>query len=157
MSMKKLLVAVLLLCTFMVAAEAQPECAQQGTACDMMMTQHASKVDAVLQAVELYAEAGRQASRDIGREAFADGATMSWVENGAITTVPISSLYDVLEQTGVEEVTYKVEDVSMAGNVAFVRISSWFSKLGAFNDMFTLAEENGKWKIVSKIYSIKKP
>ena len=45
--------------------------------------------------------------------------------------------------------------MTVAGNVAFVRISSWFSKLTTFNDMFTLAEQDGEWKIVSKIYSVK--
>ncbi len=92
---------------------------------------------------------------EIGKQAFTEQATMSWVENGKITTVPISALYDVLEQTGQEEVTYEVLDVNIAGNVAFVHIDSWFSKLGSFNDMFTLAEQNGEWKIVNKIYSVK--
>lgn len=114
------------------------------------------KVAAILKAVELYAEAGRQASREIGQQAFTEAATMSWVENGKITTVPITALFDALEQTGTEDVTYEVADINIAGNVAFVRIDSWFSKLASFNDMFTLAQqENGEWKIVSKIYSVK--
>lgn len=120
------------------------------------MEKNNAKVSAILKAVELYAEAGRKASREIGQQAFTEQATMSWVENGKITTVPITTLFDGLEQTGEEEVTYEVVDVSIAGNVAFVRIDSWFSKLGSFNDMFTLAQqENGEWKIVSKIYSVK--
>lgn len=120
------------------------------------MEKNNSKVAAILKAVELYAEAGRKASREIGQQAFTEQATMSWVENGKITTVPIPTLFDVLNQTGEEEVTYEVVDVSIAGNVAFVRIDSWFSKLGSFNDMFTLAQqENGEWKIVCKIYSVK--
>jgi hypothetical protein len=120
------------------------------------MTNHSEKVAAILNAVELYAEAGRKASRTIGQQAFTQAATMSWVENGKITTVPITSLFDGLEQTGEEEVTYEVVDVNIAGNIAFVRIDSWFSKLGSFNDMFTLAQQdNGEWKIVSKIYSVK--
>ncbi len=120
------------------------------------MTNHEEKVAAILKAVELYAEAGRKASREIGQQAFTEAATMSWVENGKIMTVPITALYDALEQTGAEEVTYEVVDVNIAGNVAFVRIDSWFSKLASFNDMFTLAQqENGEWKIVSKIYSVK--
>ena len=113
------------------------------------------KVTAILKAVELYAEAGRKGSREIGEKAFTKEATMTWVENGKITTVPITALYDVLDQTGEEEVTYTVEDINVAGNIAFVRISSWFSKLASFNDMFTLAEQDGEWKIVSKIYSVK--
>ena len=112
-------------------------------------------VQGILNAIELYAEAGRKGSREIGEKAFTKEAMMSWVEKGVITTVPINALYDVLDQTGVEEVTYTVEDVNIAGNIAFVRISSWFSKLASFNDMFTLAEQDGEWKIVSKIYSVK--
>ena len=112
-------------------------------------------IEGILNAIELYAEAGRKASRELGQKAFTEAATMSWVENGKINTVPIQVLFDVLEQTGEEKVTYNVEDVTVAGNVAFVRISSSFSKLTTFNDMFTLAEQNGEWKIVSKIYSVK--
>ncbi|MBQ7381605.1 MAG: nuclear transport factor 2 family protein [Paludibacteraceae bacterium] len=111
-------------------------------------------IEGILNAIELYAEAGRKASRELGQKAFTEAATMSWVENGKINTVPIQVLFDVLEQTGEEKVTYNVEDVTVAGNVAFVRISSSFSKLTTFNDMFTLAEQNGEWKIVSKIYSV---
>ena len=119
------------------------------------MSKQSEKVAAVLKAVELYAEAGRKGSREIGQQAFTEQATMSWAENGKITTVPITALYDGLEQTGEEEVTYEVEDVTIAGDVAFVRISSTFSKLGSYDDMFTLAEQDGQWKIVSKIYHTK--
>ena len=119
------------------------------------MSKQSEKVAAILKAVELYAEAGRKGSREIGQQAFTEQATMSWVENGKITTVPIPALYDGLEQTGEEEVTYEVEDVTVAGDVAYVRISSTFSKLGSYDDMFTLAEQDGEWKIVSKIYHTK--
>ena len=119
------------------------------------MNKNNETVQGILNAIELYAEAGRKASRELGQKAFTPDAIMSWVENGKIVTVPINALFDVLEQTGEEEVTYSVEDVTVAGNIAFVRISSSFSKLTTFNDMFTLAEQNGEWKIVSKIYSVK--
>lgn len=119
------------------------------------MSKQSEKVTAILKAVELYAEAGRKGSREIGQQAFTEQATMSWVENGKITTVPITALYDGLEQTGEEEVTYEVEDVTVAGDVAYVRISSTFSKLGSYDDMFTLAKQDGEWKIVSKIYHTK--
>ena len=119
------------------------------------MSKQSEKVAAILKAVELYAEAGRKGSREIGQQAFTEQATMSWVENGKITTVPITALYDGLEQTGEEEVTYEVEDVTVAGDVAYVRISSTFSKLGSYDDMFALAKQDGEWKIVSKIYHTK--
>lgn len=145
---------IVLLCTGSMAVNAQTS-NQELFNNNITMEKNNEKVTAILKAVELYAEAGRKGSREIGQQAFTEQATMSWVENGKITTVPISALYDVLGQTGQEEVTYEVVDVSIAGNVAFVRIDSWFSKLGSFNDMFTLAEQKGQWKIVSKIYSVK--
>lgn len=145
---------IVLLCTCSMAVNAQTS-NQELFNNNITMEKNNEKVTAILKAVELYAEAGRKGSREIGQQAFTEQATMSWVEDGKITTVPISALYDVLGQTGQEEVTYEVVDVSIAGNVAFVRIDSWFSKLGSFNDMFTLAEQNGQWKIVSKIYSVK--
>ena len=73
-------------------------------------------VQGILNAIELYAEAGRKASRELGEKAFTKEATMSWVEKGVITTVPINALFDVLEQTGEEEVAYTVEDMTVAGN-----------------------------------------
>lgn len=146
---------ILLLCIGSTAVNAQTN--NQGTfnKTNVTMEKNNAKMAAILKAVELYAEAGRKGSREIGMQAFTEQATMSWVEKGKITTVPITALFDGLEQTGEEEVTYEVMDVSIAGNVAFVCIDSWFSKLGSFNDMFTLAEQNGEWKIVSKIYSVK--
>lgn len=116
------------------------------------MKNNNEKVTAILNAVELYAEAGRKGSREIGEKVFTKEATMSWVENGKITTVPITALFEGLEATGEEDVTYNVVDVNIAGNVAFVRIESTFSKLGSYDDMFTLAEQGDEWKIVSKIY-----
>lgn len=147
MAVKRFLLTAVAVCLMAIGSMAQHNNA------DMANNE---KVAAILKAVELYAEAGRKASREIGQQAFTEAATMSWVENGKITTVPITALYDALEQTGVEEVTYEVTDINIAGNVAFVRIDSWFSKLASFNDMFTLAQQkNGEWKIVSKIYSVK--
>ena len=120
MAVKRFLLTAVAVCLMAIGSMAQHNNA------DMANNE---KVAAILKAVELYAEAGRKASREIGQQAFTEAATMSWVENGKITTVPITALYDALEQTGVEEVTYEVTDINIAGNVAFVRIDSWFSKL----------------------------
>ena len=152
--LSRIMALALLLCISSAAVKAQT-CNQCITSNNVTMNKNNETVQGILNAIELYAEAGRKASRELGEKAFTKEATMSWVEKGVITTVPINALFDVLEQTGEEEVTYTVEDVTVAGNIAFVRISSSFSKLTTFNDMFTLAEQNGEWKIVSKIYSVK--
>lgn len=153
--LKGIMILAMLLCVGSTTAMAQTSKQSVTNNNNVTMNKNNEKVAAILEAVELYAEAGRKASRELGQKAFIEAATMTWVENGKIVTVPINTLFDVLEQTGEEEVTYTVEDITVAGNVAFVRISSWFSKLTTFNDMFTLAEQDGKWKIVSKIYSVK--
>lgn len=145
----------LLLCFFTAKSMAQEYSRSETNNENVTMNQMNEKMTAILKAVELYAEAGRKGSREIGEKAFTKQATMSWVEKGVITTVPINALFDGLEQTGEEEVTYSIVDMNIAGDIAFVRIESYFSKLGSFDDMFTLAEQDGEWKIVSKIYHVK--
>ena len=108
----------------------------------------------VLKAVELYAEGGRNPSGGKGKNAFAQWATMSWNENGKLTTVPIQTLYDVLESTGPEEVIYTVKNIAISPTVATVHIQSSFSKLGKFNDMFSLVKDESGWKIISKVYDV---
>ena len=108
----------------------------------------------VLKAVELYAEGGRNPSGGQGKKAFAQWATMSWNENGKLTTVPIQTLYDVLESTGPEEVTYTVKNIAVSPTVATVYIQSSFSKLGKFNDMFSWVKDESGWKIISKVYDV---
>jgi hypothetical protein len=48
------------------------------------MNKNNETVQGILNAIELYAEAGRKASRELGEKAFTKEATMSWVENGVI-------------------------------------------------------------------------
>ena len=114
------------------------------------------KIAGILNAIELYAEAGRKGEGKLVGQAFIPEATMTWVADGKITAVPIAALANALDKTGAEEVTYEVSDITLAQDVAFVRIESTFSKLGSFSDMFTLAEQaDGTWKIVNKIYHAK--
>lgn len=110
----------------------------------------------IIKAIDLYAELGRTAKREYGEKAFTKGATMSWVENGEITTVPITTLFDGIEQTGEEEVSYTVSNMIVENDIAYVHIESTFSKIASFHDMFTLAKQGDEWKIVSKIYTVKK-
>ena len=62
------------------------------------MNKNNETVQGILNAIELYAESGRKASRELGEKAFTKEAIMSWVEKGVITTVPINTLFDVLRQ-----------------------------------------------------------
>ena len=79
---------------------------------------------------------------------------MSWNENGKLITVPIKSLFDGLEATGREEVTYTVKNIAVSPTAATVYIESNFSKLGKFKDMFSLVKDESGWKIDSKVYDV---
>ena len=59
-----------------------------------------------------------------------------------------------MDSIGPEEVTYTLKNITVSPNVATVSIQSSFSKIGKFNDMFTLVKDEHDWKIVSKVYDV---
>ena len=108
----------------------------------------------VLKAIELYIEGGKNPASGAGKKAFAQWATMSYNENGKLVTVPIQTLFSIMDSIGPEEVTYSLKNISVSPTVATVYIESNFSKIGKFNDMFTLVKDESGWKIVSKVYDV---
>ena len=72
------------------------------------------KIVGILNAIELYAEAGRKGEGKLIGQAFIPEATMTWVADGKISAVPIAALADALDKTGAEEVTYEVSDITLA-------------------------------------------
>ena len=108
----------------------------------------------VLKAIDLYIEGGKKPSSDASKKAFAQWATMSYNENGKLVTVPIQTLFSIMESVGPEEVSYTLKNITVSPTVATVAIESSFSKIGKFNDMFTLVKDEKEWKIVSKVYDV---
>ena len=108
----------------------------------------------VLKAIDLYIEGGKNPASGAGKKAFAQWATMSYNENGKLVTVPIQTLFSIMDSIGPEEVTYSLKNISVSPTVATVSIESNFSKIGKFNDMFTLVKDESGWKIVSKVYDV---
>lgn len=104
-------------------------------------------------AVEHYLEAGRKGDSKIAMRAFAPGATMSWVENGGMKSVPIKELYAYFDEKP-RQVSGKIASCDVAGDVATVRVESRFDD-ASFTDMFSLVKDGPDWKIVSKIYHLK--
>ncbi|WP_320054423.1 nuclear transport factor 2 family protein [uncultured Acetobacteroides sp.] len=107
----------------------------------------------ILQAIDLYIEAGNKGNSKTAREAFDSKATMSWVENGKLKNVPIQALYDYFDQ-GVVASSYELTSIEVAENVATVRIESQFGT-AKFSDMFAMVKDGNQWKIVSKVYHLK--
>lgn len=108
----------------------------------------------VLKAIDLYIEGGKNPAGGAGKKAFAQWATMSYNENGKLVTVPIQSLYSIMDSIGPEEVSYTLKNITVSPTVATVSIDSSFSKIGKFNDMFTLVKDENDWKIVTKVYNV---
>ena len=108
----------------------------------------------VLKTIELYIEGGKNPAGGAGKKAFAQWATMSYNENGKLVTVPIQTLFSIMDSIGPEQVSYTLKNITVSPTVATVAIESSFSKIGKFNDMFTLVKDEHDWKIVSKVYDV---
>lgn len=109
---------------------------------------------AIMKAIEHYINAGRMGKSSEARKGFADTATMSWSENDALKSVPIKELYTYFDEKP-RKASCEIVGCSVAGDIAMVRVESVFDD-AKFTDMFTLVKDGPDWKIVSKVYHLKK-
>ena len=79
---------------------------------------------------------------------------MSYNENGKLVTVPIQTLFSIMDSIGPEQVSYTLKNITVSPTVATVAIESSSSKIWKFNDMFTLVKDEHDWKIISKVYDV---
>ena len=79
---------------------------------------------------------------------------MSYNENGKLVTVPIQTLFSIMDSIGPEQVSYTLKNITLSPTVATVAIESSSSKIWKFNDMFTLVKDEHDWKIISKVYDV---
>lgn len=114
----------------------------------------AQELSAIRKPLDLYVRAAIEGDSKIAMPAFADGATISHVENDTLVCLPIRSLFDYYDETGKQPASYEISSYSISGNVAMLRIESKFGD-SEFCDMFNLLKAGGEWKIVSKIFSVK--
>lgn len=108
----------------------------------------------IRKALNLYCEASVKGDSKIAKPAFAPTATMSYVENGKLVSVPIQALFDYYDQAGPQPASYEIEYCYMDTDVAVVAIDSKFGDT-RYSDMFTLAKDGNDWKIISKVYHVK--
>lgn len=120
-----------------------------------VMQNNQEQKESILKAIDLYVEAGRKGDGNIAKPAFASTATMSWSEDGALKSVPIQVLFDGFSASEPMEASYKLTTLDVEGDAAIVRIESQFGP-NKYADMFTLVKDGSDWKIISKIYQVKK-
>ncbi|MBD5311230.1 MAG: nuclear transport factor 2 family protein [Muribaculaceae bacterium] len=114
----------------------------------------AEEIAGIRKALDLYCEASVKGNSKIAEPAFAPTATISYVENGKLVSVPIKALFDYYDQTGVQPASYKITSCDVATDIAIVSIDSKFGET-CFADMFTLVKDGEDWKIISKVYRVK--
>ncbi|MCM1129981.1 MAG: nuclear transport factor 2 family protein [Alistipes senegalensis] len=108
----------------------------------------------ITKAIDYYIQAGKKGDSRIAQKGFAPAATMSWAENNTVKTVPIKTLYAYFDEKP-RTASGAITACSIAGNIAMARVESAFDGI-QFTDMFTLVKEGENWKIVSKVYHLKK-
>ena len=106
-------------------------------------------------AVGYYIEGGRKGDSKITSKAFAQWATMSWSNNGKLTTVPIQALYEYVDKSGAQTVTHgDIKVCAKTDTTAVVSVDTQFGD-AKYTDMFSLVRNGDEWKIVAKIYHVK--
>lgn len=114
----------------------------------------ADEIAGIRKPLDLYCEASVKGDSKVAHPAFAPTATMSYVENGKLVSVPIKALFDYYDQTGQQPASYEITSCHVSTDIAVVSIDSKFGETG-FADMFTLVKDGDDWKIISKVYHVK--
>lgn len=112
------------------------------------------EVAAIRIPLDMYVNAAVQGDSKVAEPAFAQGATISHAENDTLICAPIKDLFAYYDATGKQSASYEIADISVAGDVAMVRIESKFGD-AEYSDMFTLVKDGNDWKIVSKVFHSK--
>lgn len=160
--MRKSIVLISAIMMLAVSACCSDSKCDNGTACDTCGTCDSTEVSGatadeiagIEKALNFYTEAAVKGDSKIAMQGFAPAATMSYADGDSLVTVPIQALYDYYDQSGPHNATYSIADISVANDVAMVRIESQFGE-ASFSDMFTLVKDGNDWKIVSKVYHVK--
>lgn len=81
------------------ATENRSEAVCDSTKCCNATT---DEITGIRKALDLYCEASVKGDSKVAQPAFAPTATMSYVENGKLVSVPIKALFDYYDQTGAQ-------------------------------------------------------
>lgn len=97
----------------------------------------------------------KQADSAIMKPAFAAGATMFGVMDGALTGGPIQALFDGIDAdfTPAPEARSAFAYIDITGGAASARIDSdGMSGSLSFTDYFNLLKVDGEWTVISKVF-----
>lgn len=100
-----------------------------------------------------YLEAGKKGKSEIMKPAFYKDAIMYNADNGAINGGEIKALFDYIDNNpAAPEIEAEITSIDIADNIAYARVESNNWHGARFSDMFLLLKDNGKWKILTKVF-----
>ncbi len=109
------------------------------------------------QTIAHYAEGGTAGDPQRVARAFDPSASMQFVKNGVLQTVPIATFYTDFIQAGVaQQRQVRIESIDIAGSAASAKIVIDYAT-HRFIDYFNLLCIDGQWLIVSKIFHRSEP
>jgi hypothetical protein len=118
-----------------------------------------AEISAVCEVLSYYAEGLGKGDIDLLKKAFHPQALMSGYFGGELMLVPIDGLYELVRthpspaETG-EPYAYEISNIQIIGETATGQIAET-SYLGHnITDRFHLVKIEGRWQIVSKIFSV---
>ena len=104
-------------------------------------------------AVNLYIQGGKTGKSKIMRSAFYENASMSYVEDGVLKSVPISALFKNIDKKGpAKNLTGEIVNIDLNRNTALARVELRNWSGARFTDQMTLVKSDNKWKILHKVY-----
>jgi hypothetical protein len=118
-----------------------------------------SDADSIRQVLTYYAEGLRTGDVDLLKQAFHPQSIMTGYFGGDLILTPIEGFYDLVRNSPAPSVSgepyaYEIGEVDVIGDTATAEVSET-SLLGHdFADRFHLVRIDGRWQIVSKIFSV---
>jgi hypothetical protein len=112
--------------------------------------------EAVRKAVGYYIQGHATGDPEYFRKAFSDKATLSWIKEGKLSQRTVADyIAGAPGKSAPDEAkrTRTIEEVSITGNVAVVRIALDSPETHII-DYLSLLKIEGEWKIVSKIFFV---
>ena len=84
--------------------------------------------------------------------AFVPSATMQFMKDGALQTVPIAKFFtDFIKPGVIQDRKVRIESIDIVGSAASAKVVIDYPT-HRFTDYFNLLKIDGQWRIVSKIF-----
>ncbi len=123
------------------------------TCCSTTKQSESPDHDSITKVLQTYLQGGRSADADLMRTAFHSTATIHGYIDGSLLAGPIDLLFGwVSDNPPASTLNANIVSIDTAHTIATARveITDWLGH--RFTDQFTLLQEDGVWRITSKVF-----